>query len=81
MSKADEEFEKLGYEKITDSETEIKYHYEERLMGDKCTCNILFAKVSKIVFNYGEYMIEARGIGMKELEAINMKCKELGWIE
>ena len=34
MSKADEMFEKLGYTKVIDNETEIRYEYKETIMGD-----------------------------------------------
>lgn len=69
MSKADEMFEKLGYEK-DDTGDEIIYQknnheicfYLNRQNFD-CGCGI------------GRDFIT-----MQELKAINEKCKELGWI-
>lgn len=77
---ADEMFEKLGYEKIRDIKTEVIYRFDKRLMGDRCIHNIMFAKVSKLVFSYGENIEENCGFGMQELQAINQKCLELGWL-
>ena len=81
MSKADEMFEELEFEKKLDTDTDILYRYKKRLMGDICIHNILFSKVSKLIFSYSIDIDETCGIGMKELQAINEKCKELGWLE
>lgn len=69
MSKADEMFEKLGYENGTghnlgDGEKYIYYegHYNR----------ILFYKKSKKININGSFTIQ-------ELQAINEKVKELGW--
>lgn len=75
----DEMFKELGYEKIRDIKTEVIYRFDKRLMGDRCIHNIMFAKVSKLVFSYGEDIEKNCGFGIKELQAINKKCEELGW--
>ena len=69
MSKADEMFEKLGYENglgrnLGDGEKYIYYkgHYN----------NMLFYKKSKKLSINGQFNI-------LELQAINEKVKELGW--
>lgn len=71
MSKADEMFEKLGYIKIkTDLETKYRNDIGE----------IRFWKPAKTIIKQDEdggYL----AIKMKELQAINEKCKEMGWIE
>lgn len=81
MSKADEMFEKLGFKKVKDTDTELIYKLEEYLMGDKCIHQIMFAKIGKIIFSYREKTGEPMGIGIEELQAINEKVKELGWNE
>lgn len=74
---ADELFKELGYEKIRDIKTEVIYRFDKRLMGDRCIHNIMFAKVSKLVFSYGEDIEKNYGFGIKELQAINKKVEEL----
>lgn len=81
MSKADEMFEKLGYEKeydskpegVSDDEMLIKYHnefynYYIQFWNDKT--------VNKKV-NYDEIGY----LDIDELQAINEKVKELGWLD
>ncbi len=80
MSKADKMFEELGYKKIRDNQTEVVFKFDEILMGDRCIHHIMFAKVSKLIFSYGEDIELTCGFGMQELQAINEKCKELGWL-
>ena len=49
-------------------------------MGDKLIHTILIAKVGKIVFSYrDDKNHQVMGFGIKELQAINEKVKELGW--
>ncbi len=74
MSKTDEMFEELGYE--IDSTYEIKGHLHY------CKENI------KIDFdlerkNFYKYNLSGyrSSISMQELQAINQKCKELGWLD
>ena len=71
MSKADEMFKKLGYENGTgynlgDGEKYIYYNIHYN--------NIRFYKKSKKISINGSFT-------MQELQAINLKCQELGWIE
>lgn len=77
---ADKMFEELGFRKLLDGETDILYVYDKRLMGDRILHHILFSRVSKIIFSYGDDTDKTCGIGMQELKAINKKCEELGWI-
>lgn len=81
MSNADKMFEKLEFRKVLDTDTDILYRYKKRLMGDLIIHNILFSKVSKIIFSYGTDIDQTCGIGIAELQAINEKVKELGWYE
>lgn len=66
MSEADKIFEELGYIKETDDEDFIGYFYNgEKVIG--------FIKETKEII--------ASRASMQELQAINAKCKELGWLD
>lgn len=74
MSKADEMFEKLGYEKIIESNVRIDYEKEGQFFDKE----IVFELIDKIIcveLGTGE----SANINMQELQAINEKVKELGW--
>lgn len=72
MSKADEMFERLGYKKSLNKVGDT--------FGYKNTDNylIVFYDTKEILKFDENYDVE--GINMQELQAINEKCKELGWI-
>ena len=82
MSEADELFEELGYEKIV----EHKYKLPD---DDGVTELILYrddGTLLEIEFWNDKTISKSSGydvsyITMQELKAINLKCKELGWIE
>lgn len=65
MSKADEMFKKLGYEKD---------EYSDAIIYCRDTVPITFWIFKKTI----EKCIP---INIEELQAINEKCKELGWLE
>jgi hypothetical protein len=72
MSKADKMFEKLGYIKLSDDYYEngdisITFNADETIVKEECH-SCINAYVSKT-------------ITMQELQAINEKCKELGWLD
>ena len=68
MSKADMMFEKLGYEKFIENKDVIRYS------NDNCII-IEF-------YNGAKGFDKSRGaINIQELQSINEKCKELGWIK
>ena len=71
MSKADEMFEKLGYGKMFEDDIETQYE-------GKCT-NIEITKTHILLNKTTNYKTVI--LTMQELQAINMKCKELGWNE
>ncbi len=77
MSKADEMFEKLGYKKeIVPSEIseEITHMYIKPFVIEYHSGFIDFRlKAKKINITHS--------IETKELQAINEKCKELGWLD
>ena len=77
MSEADKMFEELGYKKeIIESEVndEVTIMYIKRFVYEYDSKIINFKLKKKIVeIKYS--------IDMQDLQAINLKCKELGWIE
>ena len=70
---ADEMFNELGYEKY-ENETEIIYRQKEIVNDERFFWRITFAKIPKIC---GANHL----ISMQELQAINKKCQELGWLD
>ena len=75
MSKADEMFEELGYEKIQDD----KYWVDYKKRNENISFNLTnkFIEASR---KYKEDYMDKR-VNIKELQAINEKVKELKWIE
>ena len=74
MSEADKMFEELGYYKDFD---DIIHEYRKEENGDLFEIDF-WLDVKEVSKNYYR---EAGNITMQELKAINLKCKELGWIE
>lgn len=70
---ADELFEELGYKKVLDDERFIKYR--KRTNND----NIVMDKETKDFIKNFDFAYW-KAINMQELQAINKKCEELGWI-
>ena len=85
MSKADKMFEELGYKK----DKEIDNLYCNIIRPYKKQKDISFDDVAKdfvtitlTKYNeFGELENNIIVLSIKELQAINQKCKELGWIE
>lgn len=73
MSKADEMFEELGYQKS-------KYCDGYWKLDDEINFNKQEHTVEKFNYLIGKGISESVPITMKELQAINEKCKEWGWI-
>lgn len=72
---ADEMFEKLGYEILFKDKNIIQYELEGKYMDNE----IRFDLKGKTVLK--EYSTgESQEISIQELQAINKKCEELGWI-
>lgn len=76
MSKADKMFEELGYERIPkrlNQMYDIKYYKDDD--------NVFYFNLERKNFlKSGEYDGMCDNITMQELQAINEKVKELGWI-
>lgn len=68
---ADEMFEKLGWRKEEDCKNGVSYYdFKDNEIG---------------IYDYDNYgkritIEKFEGVTMQELQAINKKCKELGWI-
>lgn len=92
---ADKMFEKLGYEK-TKEKDELSYYNkgEKRMYGKGGLKSYEYGTDRKIEFYKETKTVKAYcyslqydhedcsiAINMQELQAINKKCKELGWIE
>ena len=80
MSKADEMFEKLGYEK------NLHINKKEQVWGEywienKHCKKISFDYIDKEICVSANYDYEALYFNIQELQAINKKCEELGWLE
>lgn len=74
MSKADEMFKELGYEKTYTQLKDIKYYKDDD--------NVIYFRVKHKKFDKsGEYDGMCDYITMQELQAINEKCKELDWLQ
>ena len=79
---ADELFEELGFTKAIDNDTEVKYYYINTIMGDRIEHTIQIAKIGETVFSYrNDRNHQVMGFGKKELQAINKKVEELGWMK
>ena len=70
---ADELFKELGYEKIRNDKDFEVYRKNDYNIID-------FERNDKRVYKSARYDTTSDGITMKELQAINKKCQELGWI-
>ena len=80
MSKADELFKELGYKKIEENDKYVLYLSEKSLWRQR---KIRFWKDEKIIFNdllENDKVVSSVQIGIEELQAINEKVKELGWL-
>ena len=76
MSEADKMFKELGYSKQELIEIVIyENKKDEEIYIDKKQRTVI-----KEAYLSSLNIYEAREITMQELQAINMKCKELGWI-
>lgn len=71
-------FEKLGYKKKYLNTQNIQW-YIKKLFKNNYT-QIIFDVIDKTVAASNDKN-EAINLNMQELQAINQKCKELGWLE
>lgn len=84
MSEADKMLDELGYKKIEDKyniDFNKRYNFTN---GDKIQEQIRFCKLDKYIhienFNFNSGISFGKFLDMQELQAINKKCEELGWI-
>lgn len=80
LKMADEMFEELEYEKIKDDEHNAVYE-----KGASIRNRIIFSKTTNTVccisIDEDYEWNDGMEINMQELQTINKKCQELGWIE
>lgn len=78
MKTADEMFEELGYEKF------YSINNIDNVPNDICYCTdefkIKFNMIYKAI-DFEKKKAHYSSITMQELQAINKKCQELGWIK
>lgn len=74
MSKADEMFEELGY-KVSNSEFVEELNTTTNTVIDNGYIKIIFYNNKTISIDADDIM------NVQEIQAINEKCKELGWLE
>lgn len=72
---ADEMLEELGYEIIIKNKDIIEYEFSGIYMDNEIKFDITEKTVLREYSNG-----DSKEISMQELQAINLKCKELGWI-
>lgn len=81
---ADEMFEKLGYKQLIYTWDEYEMPIEvdvEKYINATLKSGIEFWKTcDKGISFYGDHIIDKEEISLF-LQAINQKCKELGWLE
>ena len=71
---ADEMFKKLKYEKSFTEVDNIKYYKDDD--------NVIYFVITHRTFHKtGEYDGMCDAITIQELQAINKKCQELGWLD
>ena len=78
MSKADKMLEKLGYKKIEKNYRYLRYSTDGSY-GEHIDFDVKWQRVRTTSIS-GQGNTHFRYLGMKELQAIQMKCKEMGWI-
>lgn len=76
---ADELFKELGYKKRQTKYFEQQYIRQCDIVDGELE-HIIFTKKKRVKCQY-QYTDISKGIDMQELQAINKKCQELGWIE
>ena len=83
MSEADKLFEELGYEKIDNNK--IKYirfiRQVNKTTNESINFHKIFKKVEVYFYDFEDRQELTKPISIEELKAINLKCKQLGWIE
>ena len=85
MSKADEMFEELGYSNENQMSVDcIEYEKPDLNVQNKeyfIVLNLIDNTVIKTLYDWGNDIEYPSEITMQELQAINEKVKELGWLD
>ena len=80
MSKTDELFEKLDYIKIQDKDI-CKYVYDKGGLLLTIRFNLKYKTITISMYDRDEQRKYSPEITIQELQAINEKVKELGWLD
>lgn len=75
MSEADKMFEELVYKKIIENKIKILYEKEGRFWDKEIRFDLMDKQI-RVEMSTGD----SEPITIQELQAINKKCKELGWL-
>ena len=74
MSKADEMFDELGYK------VNYQIHNDDVILIGYTNCGEIVEESSIMFLKKAKKVSVHTWVGMEELQAINEKCKELGWL-
>ena len=80
MSKADDNLLDLGYKKESEDRELIIYIYTKYILEDEVKYVLIISKKRKIIYHKNQIDNSCMGIEAKLLQAINQKCRELGWL-
>lgn len=75
---ADEMFEELGYRKLNKKEMELKFYKE---YAELVECYYEKPMTVCAIFYKNKSFDVISSKNMQELQAINKKCQELGWLD
>ena len=79
MSEADKLFEELGYKKKNKG-IYVEYIKVEKEVEEEYVISFMLNTIMATLYKNG-YITKPLAFNMQELKAINLKCKELGYIE
>lgn len=79
MTEADKLFEELGYKKKNKG-IYVEYIKVEKEIEEEYVISFMLKTVMATLYKNG-YIKKPLALNIQELQAINKKCEELGWIE
>lgn len=77
MSEADKMLEELGYVKIVENNIKILYEKEGNFWDKEISFDLIDKQIRVETSSSGD----SESITMQELQAINKKVEELGWLD
>lgn len=76
---ADEMFEELGYKKKQKGQY-LEYVKVDNSVREEYVISFMMKTIMATLYSNG-YLKKPLALEIKELQAINKKCKELGWLD